>query len=52
MATVYDIIKGINQAAANAYDGSDAEVGLSREEGKNKRSRMRQKEQEQEKEAG
>jgi hypothetical protein len=33
MATVYDIIKGINQAAANAYDGSDAEVGLSREEG-------------------
>ena len=22
MATVYDIVKGINQAAANAYDGS------------------------------
>ena len=33
MATVYDIIKGINQAAANAYDGSDAKVGLNREEG-------------------
>ena len=43
MATVYDIIKGINQAAANAYDGShdkrfvvDGEekvVGLSRENG-------------------
>ena len=22
MATVYDIIRGINQAAANAYDGN------------------------------
>ena len=43
MATVYEIIKGINQAAANAYDGShdkrfvvDGEekvVGLKREEG-------------------
>ena len=22
MATVYDIVKGINQAAANAYDGA------------------------------
>ena len=26
MATVYDIIKGINQAAANAYDGSHEET--------------------------
>ena len=33
MATVYEIIQGINQAAANAYDGSESEVGLSREEG-------------------
>jgi len=43
MATVYDIIKGINQAAANAYDGShdkrfvvdgeDKLTGLKREEG-------------------
>jgi len=43
MATVYEIIKGINQAAANAYDGShdkrfvvdgeDKSVGLRREEG-------------------
>jgi hypothetical protein len=43
MATVYDIIQGINQAAANAYDGahdekysSDGETrkaGLKREEG-------------------
>jgi len=33
MATVYEIIQGINQAAANAYDGSEVEVGLSREEG-------------------
>ena len=43
MASVYDIIKGINQAAANAYDGSSEEdltadgrartVGLSREDG-------------------
>ena len=33
MASVYEIIQGINQAAANAYDGSDAEVGLAREEG-------------------
>jgi len=43
MASVYDIIKGINQAAANAYDGSSEasynpdgrarKVGLSREEG-------------------
>lgn len=43
MATVYDIIKGINQAAANAYDGAhdkrfteddkDNLIGLKREEG-------------------
>ena len=43
MATIYDIIQGINQAAANAYDGSHDEryssdgearkVGLKREEG-------------------
>ena len=43
MASVYEIIKGINQAAANAYDGShdkrfvvdgeDKAVGLRREEG-------------------
>ena len=43
MASVYEIIKGINQAAANAYDGShdkrfvvdgeDKGVGLRREEG-------------------
>tara|TARA_R100000951_G_scaffold70507_1_gene59439 strand:+ start:159 stop:701 length:543 start_codon:yes stop_codon:yes gene_type:complete len=43
MATVYEIIQGINQAAANAYDGSHVEelqadgrartAGLSREDG-------------------
>ena len=43
MATVYDIVKGINQAAANAYDGAqkarftnkekDDLIGLKREEG-------------------
>jgi len=43
MATVYDIVKGINQAAANAYDGSHderfvetgyaKEIGLKREQG-------------------
>jgi len=43
MATVYDIVRGINQAAANAYDGShderfveednDKVIGLKREEG-------------------
>ena len=43
MATVYDIVKGISQAAANAYDGSQYErysydgeerkIGLKREEG-------------------
>ena len=43
MATVYEIIQGINQAAANAYDGAHEEtlsadgkariVGLSREDG-------------------
>ena len=33
MATVYEIIQGINQAAANAYDGSDAKVGRDREQG-------------------
>jgi len=43
MASVYDIIKGINQAAANAYDGSqykrysydgeEKKIGLRREEG-------------------
>ena len=41
MATVYDIVKGINQAAANAYDGAhdarfrtdgkDDPIGLKRE---------------------
>ena len=36
MATILDIIKGLNQAAANAYDGyqnMDEEIGLRREEG-------------------
>lgn len=36
MATILDIIKGLNQAAANAYDGyqhMDEEIGLNREEG-------------------
>ena len=43
MATVYEIVQGINQAAANAYDGAhderfvrkgeDKKVGLKREEG-------------------
>tara|TARA_B100000282_G_C31557623_1_gene410514 strand:+ start:23 stop:565 length:543 start_codon:yes stop_codon:yes gene_type:complete len=43
MATVYDIVKGINQAASNAYDGNhdarfrtdgkDDLIGLKREEG-------------------
>ena len=43
MATIYDIVKGINQAAANAYDGShdaryrtdgeDDPIGLKREKG-------------------
>ena len=39
MATVLEVIKGLNQAAANAYDGALDEsgeplkVGLSREEG-------------------
>ena len=43
MASVYDIIKGINQAAANAYDGTQIagynaddkaiKIGLRREEG-------------------
>lgn len=43
MATVYDIVRGINQAAANAYDGShdarfredgkEDKIGLKREEG-------------------
>ena len=43
MATVYDIVRGINQAAANAYDGNhdsrfrtdgqDDLIGLKREEG-------------------
>ena len=35
MATILDVIKGLNQAAANAYDGyqMDEEVGLRREEG-------------------
>ena len=35
MATVLDIIKGLNQAAANAYDGADLseDIGLNREEG-------------------
>ena len=43
MASVYDIVKGINQAAANAYDGTQVagynaddkaiKIGLKREEG-------------------
>ena len=35
MATVLEIIKGLNQAAANAYDGADLseDIGLNREEG-------------------
>ena len=35
MATILDVIKGLNQAAANAYDGyqMDETVGLRREEG-------------------
>ena len=43
MATVYDVLKGIHQAAANAYDGAHDEkishdgkarkAGLNREEG-------------------
>jgi hypothetical protein len=35
MATVLDVIKGLNQAATNAYDGADLEenIGLNREEG-------------------
>tara|TARA_R100000152_G_C6655931_1_gene96220 strand:+ start:71 stop:622 length:552 start_codon:yes stop_codon:yes gene_type:complete len=35
MATVLEIIKGLNQAAANAYDGADLEenIGLKREDG-------------------
>ena len=39
MASILDIIKGLNQAAANAYDGALDEnnepllVGLNREEG-------------------
>ena len=43
MASVYDIVKGINQAVANAYDGAHDEslqadgkartAGLEREEG-------------------
>jgi hypothetical protein len=35
MATVLDIIKGLNQAASNAYDGAglEEEIGLNREEG-------------------
>ena len=43
MATVYDIVKGVNQAAANAYggwhearfriDGKDDPIGLKREKG-------------------
>ena len=36
MATILDVIKGLNQAASNAYDGyesMDDKVGLKREEG-------------------
>lgn len=36
MATILDVIKGLNQAASNAYDGyesMDSKVGLKREEG-------------------
>ena len=36
MASILDVIKGLNQAAANAYDGyenMDEKVGLKREEG-------------------
>jgi len=35
MSNILDVIKGLNQAAANAYDGSeiDEEIGLKREQG-------------------
>ena len=36
MATILDVIKGLNQAASNAYDGydnMDEKIGLKREEG-------------------
>ena len=35
MATVLDVIKGLNQAASNAYDGAELseDIGLNREEG-------------------
>jgi hypothetical protein len=36
MASILDVIKGLNQAASNAYDGydnMDEEIGLKREEG-------------------
>ena len=35
MATILDVIKGLNQAASNAYDAYelDEEIGLKREEG-------------------
>ena len=36
MASILDIVKGLNQAASNAYDGyknMDDEIGLRREEG-------------------
>ena len=33
MATTYEVIQALHQAAANAYDGSEAKVGLRREEG-------------------
>lgn len=33
MATTYEVVQALHQAAANAYDGSEAKVGLKREEG-------------------
>ena len=33
MATTYEVVQALHQAAANAYDGSDAKIGLKREEG-------------------
>ena len=33
MASVNDIVKGISQAAANAYDGAETDIGLQREKG-------------------
>ena len=36
MASILDVVKGLNQAAANAYDGyenMDEKIGLRREDG-------------------